>query len=218
MLILPEEILLIALNDESGKLHTLPERALDLALAGAVLMELEKRGAVTLSDENLQVTKGCEPGDPLLEDCLRQLCEKDPEQSIQAALGRLAHQGKEICSTLFKRLVQRGILEEKDCRFFLVFHETRHPVVDPAEENAVKTRIRDIVLGDKVPTRNEETAVISLMHACDLSHKVFSVDELRSVKPRIEALAKTNPIGHATVQAITQIQNAMLEIIAYSGM
>ena len=43
-LTLAEQLLLLALDDETGKLLSLPDRSLDYALAGAILADLTRSG------------------------------------------------------------------------------------------------------------------------------------------------------------------------------
>ena len=50
-----EELLLLALDDATGKLHPLPERALDLAIVGALLMELAFRNQIDTDNKNLTI-------------------------------------------------------------------------------------------------------------------------------------------------------------------
>lgn len=218
MLRFAEEILLMALDDQTGKLHALPERALDLALAGAILMELAFQRRIDTDQTRLMLYDGTPTGDEHLDATLEKLKSKDGETTIQTALGMVAHDAARIRSATFHSLVEKGILREESCRFFFMFRERRYPVVDNAEEKEVKTRIREVVLTPDAIPEPRDVALICLMNACDLSHTVFTPEELKEVRPRIQQIAKMDFIGQALAKAISEIQDALLEVIAYSGM
>ena len=55
MLRFSEEVLLLALDEKTGRLHPLPERAIEFALAGAVLAELAAAKRITTDATRLTV-------------------------------------------------------------------------------------------------------------------------------------------------------------------
>jgi len=87
-----EEILLLALDDETGKLHAVPEGSLRLAIAGGLIMELAFAGIVDTDDKHLDVLSRQTTGDALLDDVLAQIPEEKP-LSIQRALNAVAEDG-----------------------------------------------------------------------------------------------------------------------------
>jgi len=85
-----EEILLLALDENTGRLHALPERALEFALAGAVLMELAFMGRLDTDATQLIVSDTSPTGDAVLDEALKALPKSEPSLTIQKALARVA--------------------------------------------------------------------------------------------------------------------------------
>lgn len=211
-----EEIVLLALDDKSGKLHPLPDRALDLAVAGAVLMELAFANRVDTDDKMLSILDRSPTGDALLDKALGCLPEEDVSP-IRLVLSRVAGDSDELQKMIFSDLVTKGILQKEEHRFFFVLKERRYPAIDNSHEKEVIARIREVILEDGIPDP-KDVVLVCLMEACDLSGMVFSEQELEQHRDRIRQVAKMDFIGQAMARAITEIQEAILETITYMGM
>jgi len=212
-----EEILLLALDDETGKLHAVPEGSLRLAIAGGLIMELAFAGIVDTDDKHLDVLSRQTTGDALLDDVLAQIPEEKP-LSIQRALNAVAEDGDAWRRRLIEELKDRGILKQEEHRLFFVLTERRYPIVDDQEEREVLSRIREVVLDHDAIPDPRDVVIVSLVNACDLGGVVFSEDELQQHRERIAQLARMDFVGQALSQAVARIQQALLEVMAYSGM
>ncbi len=216
MLRFAEEILLLALDDATGKLLPLPDRALDFALAGSVLAELTFQGRITTDPKHVMIVDSSPTGDPVLDEVVQNLPESDQERTLHNCLTRVAAQGHRLRDRTLQGLMNKGILKCEDDRFLWVFHLRRYPVVDDREEKEVRRRIRDVVLKEEKPGPRD-VVLIALMNVCQLSYTVFTEEELERVGDRIQTVASMDFIGQAMTNAIDRIQRAILEIRAYSG-
>lgn len=159
MLRISEEILLLALDEKTGRLHALPERALEFALAGALLAELALLDRLDTDATQLQIQNASPTGDAVLDLALASLPQGEPEMTIQKALARIALKTGPIKELLFADLVRKGILQQQEKSFFWALRERRYPVVDATEETEVRARIRQIVLTPgEIPDPQERRA------------------------------------------------------------
>lgn len=211
-----EEIVLLALDDKSGKLRPLPDRALDLAVAGALLMELAFKNRIDTDDHSLQVLDRSPTGDALLDAVLERL-PQDDNLTIRHGLSRVATDAEDLRDMIFKDLIAKGILKREEHRLFFVLKERCYPVIDDTEEKEVVARIRDVVIQNTIPDP-KDVVLICLMDACDLSSVVFTDNELEHYRDRIRDVARMDFIGQALARAIQEIQEAILETITYMGM
>ena len=67
-LTMPEEIMLLLLDDRTGRPVGLPPPAADFAIAGAVLMELSLHGRIDTDLEQLVVSNQLPTGDGVLDE------------------------------------------------------------------------------------------------------------------------------------------------------
>lgn len=216
-LTLAEKLLLLALDDETGKLLPLPDRALDYALAGAIIADLSRVGRVEVTRDDIKVVDS-NPVQSVPEDLGLLDLNQANVTSLRGALSHLAGDAHGLRKRVIEQLVQKGILREEDKEFLWIFHYSRYPLADPGTENAIKQRLRNRIRSKDIPLTGNDRVMISLIHACQLEKLLFSDDELVYFRDRIEQIATTDKIGHAVEDCLEEIQKAILEIRTYSGM
>jgi golgi phosphoprotein 3 len=205
MLSLAEEVLLLALDDETGTLREGLPGTLGRTLVAAVLMELAFLARIDTDQRVLFVVDSTPTGDPVLDDALAHLAKQDKQRSSYAELKHLLGQAHEIQQRLLDRLVGRGILEVASERILWVFGARRYPLLDDREITEVKARLREVVLGDDLPDPRD-AVLLSLVEAAHLWGDAFSENELAHARTRIERLARLDFIGQALARAIHEIE------------
>ena len=184
MALIAEDVLLLLLDDESGKVPMgLSEKAAP-ALGGAVLAELALLGAVTIDQREsrwrapkVRVT-GPAPEDRVLADALLVVGEK--ERAAQDLVGRL---GNGMVATLGDRLADRGVLERREGRLLGVLPRTRWPAADKTHEQAVLQTLESVLVQGTTPD-DRTGALVAVLAAIDRAHKVVPGLSTREVKKR----------------------------------
>ena len=213
MLTFAEEILLIALDDETGKFVSMGTQGLAYPLAGAVLMDLALRSKIDADLEKVVVIDSASTGEPLLDGPLQQIASSPEPRSARQWLGRLVPDADVIEEQALARLVERGILRREDRKILWVFSERRYPTVDDTEEKEVKRRLVDILMSDEIPTPRD-VALIALVDACELLGAVLSAREVERVAPRVEQIRKLDLIGQAMTDAVWNLRLEIAKSIA----
>ena len=208
LLSLAEEIYLLALDDRQGVIKPLPTAALDYALAAALLMELALVDRIDTDLATLKVTSTAPLGDPLLDETLRELQQKPEPQPISFWLEGLADRSGRIEERVLARLIEKGILKQENRRILWVFDVRRYPLIDDREIKEVRTRLRELILGDGIPDPRD-VVLVGLGNACRLLDDLFTTEEFDRVRTRITALARLDLIGQATVKAVREIERTM---------
>ena len=203
-----EEILLLALDDETGRFVRMGTQGLGYPLAGAVLMDLALRGKIDADLEKVEVIDSSPTGEPLLDGPLERIVSESEPFSAREWIGRLLPESEAVEEGALSRLVERGVLRREEKRVLWVFKERRYPMVDDTEEKEVKRRLVDLLLSDEIPSPRD-VALIALVDACDLLGTVLSAREVERVGPRVEQIRKLDLIGQAMTAAV---QNLRLEI------
>jgi hypothetical protein len=202
-LTMPEEILLLMLEDESGRLMEGLAAAGDCAIAGAILAELLLAGRIGTGPQRLAVLNTTPTGDALQDEVLRELATgpaADSRQWIETLAGKAEH-FREI---LFGRLVARGVLREEEGRFLWVFPERRYPMIDGREEREVKARIMDVLFHDGTPA-TRDALLIGICRAADLLGRLLSLEELEHRRQRIDAVAEREELSRSLSDAVQEI-------------
>ncbi|MEO6512197.1 MAG: GPP34 family phosphoprotein [Nocardioides sp.] len=210
MTLIAEDLLLLLLDDDSGKAQT---SQLETALGGAVLVELALAEAVTVSTEtkpNLfrQAKVWAEPevevDDVILRDAVRTIGEK--ERTAQDLVFRL---GKGLTDTLCERLAERGVLERREDKLFGLIPRTRWPARDSSHEEDLRRTLTDVLVAGVQP--DERTgALVALLYAVDRAHKTVPHDGLSNaeVRKRAKQVAEGQWAAVAVKNAIAAVTAA----------
>lgn len=216
-LTLAEQLLLLALDDETGKLRTLPDRALDYALAGAIVADLTRVGRIKVTRDNVEIVDST-PVESKPEDFgLLEIIQADVT-SLRGTLSHLAADAQGLRRRLINQLVEKGVLREENKEILWVFHFSRYPLADPTAENAVKQRLRSRIRTKDIPLTGKDHVLISLLHVCRMDDLLLSEDEQEAYRERMDDICNADKIGKAVKDCLEEIQKAILEIRTYSGM
>ena len=121
---LPEELILMLLNEENGYFHQVPGWDLNCAVAGAVLAELSLSSRIDTDIESLFILDGSETGNPALDPILKEIASEPVQHNAQYWIEHLAPKAESIIDLTLDRLAELKILEYHDGDF-VRFHALR---------------------------------------------------------------------------------------------
>jgi hypothetical protein len=203
-LTMPEEILLLMLDDQSGRLQERAAPSGDYAIAGAILAELALAGRIDTDPDRLYVVNPAPTGDPLQDRVLAQIAAAKETGDSRHWIETLAGDADAFRDALFDRLVAKGILKRVEGRFLWVFPERRYPVISDKEEREVKARILGVLFNDDIP-EPRDSLLIGLCRAAGLLSLILTAQELDRVTPRIDAVADLEELNRSLSDAIREI-------------
>ncbi|WP_028937370.1 GOLPH3/VPS74 family protein [Pseudonocardia spinosispora] len=197
-LTLAEEVMLIALDDETGAGRSRP--GLDLGVAGAVLMELTALGRLELgAGSTLELKDTSDTGVAHLDAELGKIA-AEGGMKVAQALRKLRRSATEGAA---ESLVERGVLREEKARVLGVVPRRRYPEVDAAPEAEIRARLNAAVLDGAEP--DERTAVlVSVLDAARLRRQAFPGADRAPVKKRMEELAEGQWVGTAVRKEVVR--------------
>ena len=202
---LPEELLLVLLNEESGYFHQVPGWNLNCAVAGAALAELSLMGRIDTDLESLILLDGSETGNPLLDPILLEISSEEEQHNARYWVERLAPRSESIIIEVLDGLVERQILDYHTGEFYTFSKHRRLGETAPGEGYTagefVKSRLTTIIFTDVIPDPRD-VIITGLVNACDVFHVMFPVDE--EVEERIELVSKMDLIGRAIAAAVSE--------------
>lgn len=207
-LTLADELLLLALNDETGAVHSSASMALDFGLAGALLMELALNDRLDTDGKKLAVADRRPLGNPILDDALRAIAESPTQRTPQDWVNRLSRALGGLRQRLLDDLVANGTLERREGRLLLIFPVTRYPEHDGRIEDDLRAALDRVLLENQEP--DQRTALlVRLIKSCELISVLYGRERRKMVKARIDELAAREIYGQAVDQAIQGAQAAV---------
>ena len=205
MLTLAEDLLLLLLDDATGK-PRVDSTSLDYGLAGAVLAELEVAGRIEVVEgegffgrDHVRVVDAAPTGDESHDAALRLADDEKPRRGDQL----VPRVSKGLRPLILRRLEERGIVSRESTRVFGIFGRDRWPAQDASAELALRQRLHDVlVLGTTPDART--VSLIALLSAIDQAHKILDIDrvERKAVKTRAKSLAEGSWTATAVRQAV----------------
>jgi golgi phosphoprotein 3 len=208
MLTVPEEFLLLTLEDENGGFVDIPHANLRAGFVGAAIMELGLQGKLDSDLERVWVVDDTPTNDPALDMVLTSLLSPQFNSKADLVLGQLIDLGPQVRSAALQALCAKNILVESEGRLLWLLKTRRYPVIDGAEVREVKLRLLDVFLRDSLPSPRD-VCLMSLADTCGVIAQIVPPSELIIARERIAKFAKMELIGQNVSNYIQMFERAV---------
>lgn len=208
MLRFAEEIMLLLLDDGDGTFVELPNQSLELALAGAVLMDLALEGRIDTDPKRLFVVNTAPIDDDLLTPTLQRIARSMVTHDARHWLRETASHADEIRDRALARLIERGILRREQGRFLWVFRTRRYPVIDDQQLQEVRLRIMELLRSDEIPDARD-ALIVALADVCGIFGTLLPPADLKALAPRIRQIGKLDLIAREVTAAVREIESSL---------
>ena len=202
---LPEELVLMLLNEENGYFHQVPGWDLNCAVIGAALAELSLNSRIDTDMESLFLVDRTETGNPALDPILKEISDGPVQRNTQYWIERLAPQAESIIDSTLDRLVDLKILDRHDGDFYTLARTARQTESfgmspEGTAVQFVKTRISNAIFNDEIPDPRD-VIIICLINTCDVFRFMFQLDD--AAEERIDFICKMDLIGRSIAAAVS---------------
>jgi len=214
-LTMPEEIILLLLDDKTGRPIGLPPPAGDYALASAILMQLSLDGSIDTDPEKLMVTSRKPSGDPVSDEALTLIATTTGLKDSRHWIVELGRQAEHFRSMTLERLVAKGVLKKEEGRFLWVFPDRRYPKAPEGEMDMVevRARLRSVLLSDEIPEPHD-SLMIGLARSTGIIPFILTAAEQEKYNKRVDQVADLEELGR-TLSSVTKEVYAMM--LAFAG-
>ena len=205
-LTLPEELILMLLNEENGYFHQVPGWDLHCAVVGAALAELSFLSRIDTDLESLFLVDQTETGDPALDPILKEIASESVQHNAQYWIERLAPRADSIIDLTLDRLVDLKILEHHHGDFWTLAPTHWHADLHGNSEEGtagqfIKMRINKAIFTDEIPDPRD-IVIICLVNTCDVFRFIFQLNE--ETEERIKSICQMDLIGRAIAASVSQ--------------
>lgn len=198
-MMLHEELMLLFINQQNGKLHV-DSTSAENALAGAVLIELVNSGRIAFepNGKKLQVVDPTPLKDPLLQESVTRI---DKPMKPQKAVERLR---KKVRDNVVAQLEGRGAVRVEPRKVLGIFPGKTYVITDEAGNDEVHKAVGEVAAGYRGADARTGS-LITLLYAVKAVHKVFHGDK-KELNKRAKEIAAGNWAGDAVRRAVEAIQ------------
>lgn len=207
MLSFAEEIYLLALDEDNGKIMPDVHPVLGTIIIGAVLTELTFLKKISTDAEHIYILDSKLTKSPILNNILK-ILQKSHKKSarIEEVLRALMSHAKSLEELVLSELLKKGILAEVNRKILWIFEDKQYPLIDDREIANIEIRIRNLVLSNE-KANPKDAALVSLLQASKLFDKILSEDEYIQYRKRIIQLSKMSDIGTKTDELIYKLRD-----------
>ncbi len=217
MLTLVEELLLVAIDDETGKMNMSVSSSIHYGLAGAILMELTLHGCLDYKDKKIIFLDKTDTENELLNESLQYLREKNKgkDRSVKYWVQKLGTHisWKKKHLSYINHLIEKGILKQDETKYFFFFTKDVYPSANTGKENLIRERVKTAVLFEDVEIDDRTVCLIGILKACNMDRQIFTKEEYKIAKKKIATIMKSNPHGKAVYDTIQAMQAAIFASI-----
>ncbi len=203
---LPEELVLMLLNEETGYFHQVQGWNLNCAVIGAVLAELSLLSRIDTDPDSLLLVDATETGDPALDLILKRIADEPDQRNAQYWIERLSVRADTVIDSTLDRLVDLKILNHHEGNFWTLAPVKRYADLHDSSQDGtagqfVKARISEVIFTDAIPDPRD-AIIICLVNTCDVFRFIFELDD--AAEERIQFICKMDLIGRSIADAVEQ--------------
>ena len=215
---LPEEIILMLLNEEDGYFHQVPGWNLNCVVIGAALAELSLMQRIDTDLESLFLVDSTETGNSGLDPVLREIAAEPNQHNTQYWIERLAPLAESIIDVTLDRLVEMDILQHHDGDFWTLARSSLTGrfggiASDDSAAEFVKNRIARVIFSSEIPDPRD-VIIVCLVNTCDLFRFIFPLEA--EDEERIAFICRLDVIGRSIADAVSQ--NLAGPLLKHSGL
>ena len=207
---LSQDLILLALNPQTGKTRFSFYAALEYGLVGSLLLDLVLQGKLEIDNNNrvIGAITG-NTGDEFLDRHLNEVLASSRPRSARFWITRWRRRYRWFQPVVLQNLVDLGVLERQEQRILGLFPTQRYFLTDESIQREIVQQVRAAVL-EGIGLDSRMAALISLMQASHLTDAVFRPEERPEARSRIKAIAREELVGQAVSKAIFTVQAATL--------
>ena len=201
---LTEELLLVALDDDTGRVIELLPFSLETAIAAALVMDLTLAARIDTDPAHLFVLSAAPTGNPIVDDVLARVTAEPQPLSSAEWLRRLAVPGPELRDRILARLVERGVLQSVEKRLLWVFKTRVYPPTSGLEEREVKSRVMTLLNNDEIP-ETRDAMLVGLLRATGIMERLLSESEYHRLRARIDQVSELEEVSRALTREVAEL-------------
>lgn len=196
-----EEVVLLTVDEQTGKLRSSDSFGTAYALGGALFFDLALAGKIDTGTSEIQIVDAKPTGRAAMDHFLSEMANKPELTTVRAWIQEAFGYRDYLEEYALASLIERGILRHEKSRKLWIIDVTRFPVVDNQQVQHVRHRLAEAILSDEIP-EPRDIMLVSVADASGLLGYVLPAEDLDRRRERIRLLANLETIGREAAEAI----------------
>ena len=198
---IPEEMLMLAIDDSKGVVSASMKSMVRFGLAGAFLAELVMANKIQMAEGRLTMASTEPTGDALCDDILAMITSDNKPHKLGRWIQAIG--SKLTIKQVALRLVERKVIVIEKKQYDWVIPYPAFPQVQASAKYLLKQHLRGTVLAGETASP-ADIVLLSLLKGCDLLCLVFTQDERKSADKKVDGLVQDEVFGAAVAKLLAE--------------
>ena len=203
-----EEVVLLAVDENSGALRSTRPYGTAYALVGAVFFDLALARKIDTDTEQIHILDRSPTGSATLDRVLAAMSQRGDITSVREWIEEIFSRRDDLEGEALASLIRQGILKHEKSKRLWIIDVERFPMADNRPQRDVRLRLADAILSDSIP-ETRDIMLVSLAESCGLLSYVLSAEQIASRHERIELLSNLETISRKVASAIADLENTV---------
>lgn len=207
-----EEIMLLSLREDDGKLETNAAYIYASHIASAVLAELIMLNRIEVQkndDFTVHLLSNTQTENELLNTALNMVNADTKDRAASHWLGKFAAI-KNLRERVAEGLCDKGILKAVEGKAFFFFDKTYYPELNPRPEQELIARLEKAIFTDTREIDERTLVLLSLLRKSELLKIPFDGKALKERRHRMKEISEGNLVSEAAQKAAEAAQTAIM--------
>jgi golgi phosphoprotein 3 len=201
MLTMLEEVVLLAVDEETGHLRSTREFGTAYALVGALFFDLALARKIDTDTETIHIVDQSATGNATLDRVLAGMAGKPQIVTVRDWIEQIFLRRDDLEGEALGSLISQGVLRHEKTKRLWIIDVERFPMVNSRPQRYVKSRLAQAILTDEIPD-TRDIMLVSIAEQCGLLGYVLSDTQLNSRRERIHTLCNLETISRKVSDAI----------------
>jgi hypothetical protein len=198
---IPEEMLMLAIDDSKGIVSASMKSMVRFGLAGAFLAELVMANKIQMAESRLTMASSEPTGDALCDDILAMISSDNKPHKLGRWIQAIG--SKLTIKQVALRLVERKVIVIDKKQYDWVIPYPAFPQVQASAKYLLKQHLRGFVLAGE-PANPTDIILLSLAKACRLLRFIFTRDERIFADQKVDGLVQGEVFGEAVAKLLAE--------------
>jgi len=208
MLTMLEEVVLIAIDEKTGRLRSAREYGTAYALVGAVFFDLALARRIDTDTEEIHVINAEPTGNPILDRVLADMRARPEVKTVRGWIEAMFQSKIDFEGQALASLIERGILRHEKSKLLWIVDLERFPLINNHPQEHVKVRLTRAILGNEIPD-TRDIMLVSLAEPCGLLPCFLTITQLTVLGERIRIICNLETISRKVAAAIAALDASL---------
>jgi golgi phosphoprotein 3 len=203
-----EEVVLLAVDENSGGLRSTRPQSTAYALVGAVFFDLALARKIDTDTEAVHILDRSPTGSATLDRALAAMAQRGDITSVRQWIEEIYYRHDDLEGEALASLIRQGILRHEKSKRLWIIDVERFPMADNRPQRDVRLRLADAILSDMIP-ETRDIMLVSIAEPCGLLEYVLSSDQIKTRQERIQTLCNLETISRKVASAINDLETTL---------